>query len=292
MKHVLFALVFLLAASLFAQEFVAQAYKAPESNAKFIPATKPTQYFTIDTTVIFTVHIHLNNTTLLQFPTRVKLVVLGNSAEIKTQVEGKDVYIKPLLGETNSNIFVTLYSGDIIAINLEAVKDHKDRTMRAVFIYPDFNPYQEIGNSVKEMYDKKARSDIEQITASLVDRIPGQTVQNLMVYRITDDRDETSLKYQGYVVKFDHMVSDEKHTYFCFSTNAKRNEKCPITSISKIEIKSKARDRSPIELDEYMNTADRFIVRTPKLSDSYEKMKLYITLKFYEVEKTLKVVAE
>jgi hypothetical protein len=265
-----------------------QGYTAPESNSKVISAKFATQYFILDTTVCYRVNIHLNSASILVFPTRIKLAVCGNTKEIKTEIYDNLVEIKPLLEGIHSNLHVHLYSGEVITIELYTA-DHKDHTERAVFNYPDANPLQDLAKTLAEKCEAEKAALEDNLRAELQSSLPEEYVKDLMVYRIMDSRKSTALKYQGYLVTFDAMVSTKKYTYFMFSTNAEKNSSCPISAIDKIEVKSKTRDLSPLTLEPVLNTGDRIIVRTQILGDQYEPMKLFISMKFYNIIKMLKV---
>lgn len=260
----------------------------PASNNAKESSIKLTTYWTVDTSKVFAVNIHLNSVTLFQFPGRVKFVAVGNTAEISTTVDNQCIYVKPLLGKTHSNMIVTLYSGEILTINL-TTETHDNMSERVVFFYPDHNPARELAEKLKASYELKETEALNNQKDELLRSIPEQSVKELVLYRISNSRKSTTLKHLGYLISFDGIVSTKAYTYFLFSTNAQKNTECPVMTVSKIEIKTASRDKSPVEIEEFMNTADRIIVRTPIIAEKPEKTKLFMHFKIYEETKIMKV---
>jgi len=268
----------------------APAYTSPLSNSKVVTFPNLTSYQIIDTTSIFKVVTKINSVTLLEFPARVKLAVIGNTAEFKTTVEGSNVYVKPLIMNTTSNLHVNLYSGEIITIELSAVERSDKFNQKVTFTYPEFNPFLSFVNDVTSIMSKRQENELQNLRDNLGRTLPQEFMKDLTIFRCSDDRDETSLKYEGYQVFFDAVVSNKQFTYFYFHTNATPNENCPVSNIEKIEVKTKTRDKMPIDLTTFVNTGDKVIVRTPVITSQLEEMKLFITVKFFNVSKTMKVV--
>jgi hypothetical protein len=262
----------------------------PPSNNRLSKSDKLTTYWTVDTTKVYQVSIHLNSVTLFQFPARVKFVAVGNTAEISTTVDNHCVYVKPLLGMTHSNMIVTLYSGEIITVDIRTEK-HGRRTERVVFFYPDHNPMKELAEKISASYEQKRAQSESNLRDELLRTIPEESVKDLLLYRIKKSRKSTTVRNRGYLISFDGLVSTKRFTYFLFSTNAAKNPECPIMTVKSIEVKSKGRSKAPVELEEVLNTADRIIFRTPILSENVRKTKLFISLKIYEEIEKLKVTA-
>ena len=280
-------LFILLAVALAAQD---RGAGIPPSNNRLDKSDKLTTYWTIDTTKIFQVSIHLNSVTLFQFPARVKFVAVGNTAEISTVVDNQCVYVKPLLGKTHSNMIVTLYSGEIITVDIHT-KTHGKRTERVVFFYPDHNPMKDLAEKISASFEQKRAQAQSDLRDELLRTVPEESVKGLVLYRIKSSRKATTVRNKGYRISFDGLVSTRRFTYFLFSTNAVKNENCPVMSVKSIEVKSSGRAKAPVELEEVLNTADRIIVRTPILSEKPEKTRLFISLKVYEEIEKLKVTA-
>jgi len=264
-------------------------YVPAKSNNSVVTSGSITTYHVIDTTVIYKATLKINNVSLLTFPTRVKLAVIGNTAEFKTTVENNMVYVKPLIMNTSSNLHVTLYSGEVISMDLTSIERGDKFNERMIFNYPEVNPILSFANDLTNAMRQKQHTEMIAQKEELSRTLPQDFMRDLIVYRCDEDRDETSLKYQGYQVTFDACVSNKQYTYFYFHTNASKNEACPVSNIDKIEVKTKTRERMPIELQNFVNTGDFVIVRTPVISDKPEEMKLFITVKFFNVQKTMKV---
>jgi len=262
-------------------------YKRPQSNSRVSVARNLTQYWTIDTTRVFKIFLHLNTATLIQFPVPIKMPFVGNTAEIKVEKHHKALEIKPLLGATHSNIHVHLHSGEIVNIELWTRK-HGRRTDRVVFLYPNHDPIRDLKEKLNADFQTRQSALLKEQRDALWKFIPDESVKNLIVHRISSSRKSTRIKYQGYLVTLDFIVSNKNHTFFAFSTNAKPNEPCPITSVKKVELKDKG-GKNELMVEEFLNTGNRVIIKCSAISEKGQKGKVFFHLNFYGKTKILKV---